>query len=181
MTDKDVSQIKINNRRIGIVGLESVIQTMAKDYAQKADEEVKAELIKRLSKKNYIPNRAVDKYGQAFVREFRKHLGQPFEEGETVSQTLEIKILGTGCARCDWIKKEVINALSEVNLAADVEHITDIREIAKYRVIGSPALVINGKTMSVGKVPSKEEIKKWLAPFLGQSLINKNEYQSKEN
>jgi len=161
MTSRKVTQIAVNNRKVGIVGLENTIDDMADDYARKPDAEIQIEMIRRLSRKNYIPDRAVDNYGRAFVREFRKHLGQAYDE-EAGSQSLEVKILGVGCTRCDWMKQEVINALAELNLAADVEHITDIKEITNYRVIGSPALVINGKTRCVGSVPSKEKIKRWL-------------------
>ncbi|NPV04137.1 MAG: thioredoxin family protein [Syntrophaceae bacterium] len=73
---------------------------------------------------------------------------------------MEIRILGPGCARCDLMTKEVIAALSEMGVAAGVEHVTDIREIVKYRVMGSPALVINGRVVSVGQVPDRGTIKK---------------------
>jgi small redox-active disulfide protein 2 len=161
MTVKDVIQIQVNKRKVGIIGLQTAIEEMAYEFGQKSDDEIKVELLKKLSKKNYIPDRVAEDYGKAFVREFRKHLGQPYSD-ETDSQMLEIKILGTGCARCDWMQQEVINALAELDLAADVEHITDIKEIVTYRVMGAPALVINGKTVCVGSVPSKDKIKKWI-------------------
>lgn len=161
MTSSGVTQITVNNRKVGIIGLESTIGDMAEDYAAKTDGEIQSEMVKRLSRKNYIPDRAADNYGKAFVREFRKHLGQAYEE-ETDAHSLEVKILGVGCARCDWMKQEVINALAELNLAADVEHITDIKEIVRYNIIGSPALIINGETRCVGSVPSKDQIKRWL-------------------
>ncbi|MBC2693760.1 MAG: thioredoxin family protein [Desulfobacteraceae bacterium] len=56
--------------------------------------------------------------------------------------------------------------LSEMNLLADMEHVTDVKEIGKYGVMGTPALVINGKVMSVGKVPAKEKIKEWLSELV---------------
>jgi hypothetical protein len=67
-----------------------------------------------------------------------------------------------GCARCDRMKQEVINALAELNIPADVEHVTEVREIAKCGIMGSPALIINGTARCVGSVPAKEEIKRWL-------------------
>jgi hypothetical protein len=161
MTSPEVTQITVNNRKVGIVGLESTIRDMADEYAEKSDREIQIEMIRRLSRKNYIPDRAADNYGRAFIREFRKHLGQDYEE-EAGTRPLEVKILGVGCARCDGMKKEVINVLAELNLAADLEHISDIKEIVKYRVIGSPALIINGKTRCVGNVPSREQVKRWL-------------------
>jgi len=52
--------------------------------------------------------------------------------------------------------------MSEINLIADIEHVRDIKEIGKYGVMGSPALLINGKVKSVGKVPPKNKLQEWL-------------------
>ncbi|MFC1814041.1 thioredoxin family protein, partial [Thermodesulfobacteriota bacterium] len=94
------------------------------------------------------------------VREFRKFLGQPVQE-ET-SGVLEIRILGPGCAQCDRLEQEVIAVLTEMKLAADMEHVREIKEIGKYGVMGMPALIINGKAVCIGKVPPKHKIKEWL-------------------
>ena len=75
---------------------------------------------------------------------------------------MEIRILGPGCPRCDEVFKRTINALAELNIAADLQKVTDLRKIAEYKVMVTPGLVINGKTKSSGRVPSKEEIKKWI-------------------
>jgi small redox-active disulfide protein 2 len=167
MTAKQVTQIRVHNRTIGIVGLDEVLQEMACDWADRSDEDAAGELLRRLSKTNYIPEQVADLYGKAFVREFRKYLGQPFEE-EAASEVLEIKILGVGCARCDWLRQAVIDAVQELRVAADVTHITDLREIARYPVLGSPALVMNGTPVCVGSVPSKEQIKQWIRKSTGE-------------
>ena len=75
---------------------------------------------------------------------------------------MEIRILGTGCPRCDEVEKRILNALTQLNVAADVQKVKDINEIAKYGSFGTPALVINGKVKSSGRIPSLEEIKTWL-------------------
>jgi len=75
---------------------------------------------------------------------------------------MEIRILGPGCPRCEETAKRTIDVLAEMNLAADVQKVTDIGEIAKYKVMATPGLVINGKVKSSGKIPSKDEIKKWI-------------------
>jgi small redox-active disulfide protein 2 len=59
-------------------------------------------------------------------------------------------------------KKNVENAVAEAGVDAEVEKITDIVEISKYGVFGTPAVVIDGEVKSVGKVPPTEEIKTWL-------------------
>ena len=75
---------------------------------------------------------------------------------------MEIRILGPGCPRCHEVEKRTINALAELNLGADVQKITDFKKIAEYRIIGTPALVINGKVKCSGRIPSQEEIKCWV-------------------
>jgi small redox-active disulfide protein 2 len=75
---------------------------------------------------------------------------------------LEIKILGTGCANCNKLEKEVFNALAELGIAADVEKVEDIKVIMAYKVMSLPALVINGTVKVTGRVTRGEEIKKYL-------------------
>ncbi|NLN87877.1 MAG: thioredoxin family protein [Syntrophomonadaceae bacterium] len=75
---------------------------------------------------------------------------------------MDIKILGTGCGRCEKLEKEVINALAEMDVAADVKKVKDIREIMSYKIMSTPALVVNGKVKVAGKVPKRQEIKKYI-------------------
>ncbi len=161
MTGSEVSQIKIGQHLFGFVGLKGVFEEMAGSYAQASDEAIAKEMIKRLSKKNYIPENVHNQYGRAFVREFRKFLGQPFEE-DAQSQGLDIKVLGGGCNICDSLENELMEILAELGLAADLEHIRDTEQIARYKVRGLPALIINGKVMSVGVAPPKPELKRWI-------------------
>lgn len=71
-----------------------------------------------------------------------------------------IKILGTGCSKCEKLEKETINALAELDLSADVQKVTKMNEIMDYDVMMTPALVINDKVKVAGKIPRMEEIKK---------------------
>ncbi len=75
---------------------------------------------------------------------------------------MEIRILGPGCPRCDEVQKRTINVLAELDIAADVQKITDLKKIVEYRIITTPGLVINGKVKCSGRIPSKEEIKEWI-------------------
>jgi len=76
---------------------------------------------------------------------------------------MEIKVLGPGCKNCQKTEKMVQEALSETGVKADLQHVTDMREIAGYGVFATPAVVIDGEVKLAGKVPSKEEIKKWIS------------------
>jgi len=75
---------------------------------------------------------------------------------------MEIFILGSGCPRCRELEQRVINALAELNVAANVEKVTDIRKIAAYGILATPGLVIDGQLKSTGRVPSADEIKAWI-------------------
>jgi small redox-active disulfide protein 2 len=75
---------------------------------------------------------------------------------------MEIKVLGPGCAKCQQTEKIVREAVAESGVQADIEKITNILDISKYGVFGTPAVVVDGQVKSVGKVPKKEEIKAWI-------------------
>ena len=72
---------------------------------------------------------------------------------------MEIKILGPGCPRCDEVEKRTINTLAELNIAADVQKIRDLKEISSFGVLATPGFVINGKVKVQGRIPSLSEIK----------------------
>jgi small redox-active disulfide protein 2 len=76
---------------------------------------------------------------------------------------VDIKVLGPGCAKCQQTEKVVKEALAESGVSATVEKVTDIRKIAEYGVFGTPAVVVDGDVKCVGKVPSKQDIKKWVS------------------
>jgi hypothetical protein len=160
MSEMDVTKIRVGGSSVGIVGLKHTIESMAGEYAEKSDHEMEKELIARLGKRNYIPDRAKDEYGKAFLREFKKFLGK--EVAEDGSEGLEIKVLGQGCVQCDKLEQELMAAMAETGVAADVDHVRDVKEIGKYGVLGMPALIINGKVKSVGKDPSRASLREWL-------------------
>ena len=160
MSDDDFLQINIAGRPIGIIGFKAVFEELAPTLAQSTDDVLAQELVTRLSRKNYFPEKVKAEYGKALVREFRRQLGQPIQEEKPAG--LVIKVLGQGCNNCRELTQRIMDVMTELNLAADLEHVTDIKEIARYRVMGSPALIINGKVMAVGSVPSKKQLIEWL-------------------
>lgn len=76
---------------------------------------------------------------------------------------MDIKVLGPGCPKCRQTEKVVKDAVSETGVSATVEKVTDILKIGEYGVFGTPAVVIDGEVKSVGKVPTKDEVKKWIS------------------
>lgn len=71
---------------------------------------------------------------------------------------MEIKILGTGCAKCQTLEAVAHEAADELGLAADFEKVTDPGEIASWGVMATPALVIDDEVVVSGRVPSKADI-----------------------
>jgi small redox-active disulfide protein 2 len=156
----DHALIAVGKHRIGIKGLNRAIENLARLVGESTDEEIGHELLKKISEKNYIPTPAEDDYKKAFVREFKKHLGIPVEESSESS--LQIKVFGPGCPNCERLTQRVYEVLSETGKEAEVEHVTDIKAIAAAGVLGTPALMINGKIKASGAVPTKEQVKQWV-------------------
>ena len=75
---------------------------------------------------------------------------------------MEIKVLGPGCPKCQTTEKNIKDAVIDAGIDAKVDKVTDLMEIAKYGVFGTPAVVVDGEVKSVGKIPGKEEIMSWL-------------------
>jgi len=75
---------------------------------------------------------------------------------------MQIQILGTGCAKCKELYKRVGELNGELNLGAEVKKVEDLRDILAAGVMNTPALVVNGKVKSSGKVPDKKAIKKYI-------------------
>lgn len=76
---------------------------------------------------------------------------------------LKIKILGSGCANCKKLEAVARDAASSSGVEADFEKVTDIKAILSYDILSTPALVINEKVMSRGRIPTKAEVERWLA------------------
>jgi len=75
---------------------------------------------------------------------------------------MEIKVLGTGCAKCKSLEKITRKAVDELNLDASVEKVEDIQKIMEYAVMRTPALVINEKVVISGQLPKITELKSLL-------------------
>lgn len=76
---------------------------------------------------------------------------------------MEIKVLGPGCARCRGTEQLVSSAVQEAGITASVEKVTDFREMMSLGVMATPAVVIDGRVMCTGRVPSKDEILHWIS------------------
>ena len=72
---------------------------------------------------------------------------------------MRIEIAGPGCPNCQTTERNVVNACAELDLAADISHVTNIAEILELGVMRTPAVVLDGKVVISGRVPSVPELK----------------------
>lgn len=82
--------------------------------------------------------------------------------GKAVDGICCIKVLGAGCKSCHDQYQNVINAVAEMNIATNVEYITDMEKVMAYGVMSMPAIVVNEKVVSMGKVLKTADIVKLL-------------------
>ena len=159
MEEKGYRLVLVGNTQVGLIGLEDIFADL-KNQRDKPESVLKEMLVEKVGKKNYIPDSIKEEYRKALFREFKKFLGEKVEDES--SGFLEIAILGPGCYSCNKLEQDVMAVLSETGIQASLNHIADPKLMAKYGIIITPALVVNGKVKSKGTLPSKSMIKKWL-------------------
>ena len=155
----EVVKIKVGEFAVGIAGLKAALKE-AVGASLPSDREVAEYLLEQLRTKNYIPPKAESEYAEAFLREFKKHTGEPFEVEKP--QGLEVKVLGPGCPNCDRLEQMVYQVMESEHIIGSVEHVRDLKDIASYGLVGVPALVINGEVKSVGRFPRENQLRQWL-------------------
>ena len=75
---------------------------------------------------------------------------------------MDIKILGSGCQKCQRLEQLTREVAGELGVDARFEHVRDIAKIMEYSVLSTPALVVEGEVKVAGRIPSREEIGRWL-------------------
>ena len=75
---------------------------------------------------------------------------------------MNIQVLGTGCPKCKTLEKAVRDIVAQNNIDATITKVDDIMEIMKFNIMTTPALVIDGKVVVKGRVPSLDELKQIL-------------------
>jgi small redox-active disulfide protein 2 len=87
------------------------------------------------------------------------------EKGKT--EGAGVKVLGSGCAKCNQLEAAAKEALEQLGMDTTIDHVTDFSQIAAYGVMTTPALVIDGKVVSYGKVLKTDEVVKILKKVRG--------------
>ena len=75
---------------------------------------------------------------------------------------MDVKILGTGCPKCNQLAKKVGEVAEKNGIAINMEKVTNIDDIMSYNIMMTPGLVVNGEVKSSGKIPKDEQILAWL-------------------
>jgi hypothetical protein len=151
--------IRIGKASIGLVGLDTALNTIARQQAEAQVEEQRAVdfLFQEISRQNYIPPGNKEKYKQALLAAYRKHC-----DIETEEEGLVIRIFGTGCVSCNSLQVLVIEILDKMKLAADIEQIHDPDEIGRAGVTMTPALMINDTVKIAGLLPTPAQVEQWI-------------------
>ena len=71
---------------------------------------------------------------------------------------MDIKILGTGCKKCQTLEAVTRSAVASLDLTADIDKVTDPGEIVSWGVLATPALVIDGEVVLAGRVPTERDV-----------------------
>lgn len=156
----EVTRIRVGDDVSGVAGLKDALAEVAGQFRGKPADQAGDALLEKLSKRNYIYPGKRELYRQAFIREYKIYIGEPVTE--TDGGGLNIKVFGPGCPRCKKMEEDVRTVLAECGVDADVEHVTDLRDIMRSGVMGTPALMINDKLMIAGSVPPKAKLKAWI-------------------
>ncbi len=83
---------------------------------------------------------------------------ETMQQAEKEKHLLGVKILGGGCTKCNQLEEATIIALIELGMDSTIDHVRDFEKIAAYGVMTTPALVVDGKVVSYGKVLKKDEV-----------------------
>jgi small redox-active disulfide protein 2 len=73
-----------------------------------------------------------------------------------------IEVLGPGCQKCQYVERVVREVVDGAGIPAEIRHVTDYVEIASRGVLSTPGLVIDGRVVIAGRVPTREQVAAWL-------------------
>jgi len=76
----------------------------------------------------------------------------------------EIEVLGSGCPKCQYLERVVREVVASAGIEAVVRHVADDREIVARGVLATPGLAIDGRVVSAGRIPTRDQIAAWLVP-----------------
>ncbi|MFZ5517462.1 MAG: thioredoxin family protein [Candidatus Zhuqueibacterota bacterium] len=154
---EDIAKLIVGNVHIGIAGLNKIIEEVK---AMRLSDEAKLQslLLEKVKVHNYVPPSKENEYAAALLKFYQKSIGIQVETAG--ADGCVFYILGPGCPACDQLERDTKSILAELNVAAQVEHIRDVNEIASFGFIRTPALVLNEKVILSGRTIPINQLKK---------------------
>jgi hypothetical protein len=150
-----VRLIYVDGTARGLVGLDEIYGEVGRHASTGADQLAES-LVEAAARRNYIPDPVRAKYAAALLLDYRLWRGDiSTDEARRAAGVVEVRVLGSGCPRCDLLEALTLEILAEIDEQADVLHIRDQKEIASYGLVALPALVINGRLVVGGHVPGR--------------------------
>ncbi|MBN1349313.1 thioredoxin family protein [candidate division KSB1 bacterium] len=162
---QEIVKIIIGNQRIGIAGLKEIFDAI-KSMQLHGDASIRAILLEKVKRSNYVSPSMEKEYADALLKFYKKSIGIQVEDD--VPAGITFYILGPGCPACDQIARDILSILVELNMAANVEHIRDINEIANFGMIRTPAVVMNKKIILSGRTIPRLQLKELLLKEIKQ-------------
>ena len=149
--------LRIGKIAVGLVGLDVALNRVISDSSLN-EEQAAEKVYDEIARQNYVPDTATESYRETILKEIIR-----LRKGESGhSDELVIRILGPGCVSCNNLQKIVFEVMAGMGVAADIFQIHDLDEIGRYGVIQTPALLINNKVKSAGRLPTPAQIEEWL-------------------
>ncbi len=157
-------QVSIGGNTIGIMGLDGIFEEVGAANL-KNDTAVKQLILDKVKARNYVPPQLEDLYREDLFEEYQVFTGK--QKSRTRKPGVpEIRVYGPGCPRCEQLDRLVMEVIARKGLQVDYQYSKDIQEMMKRGVMGTPALVINGKIVTVGRVPGSREVEEFLAAIM---------------
>ncbi len=154
------SSILVRGKRIGIIGLEAAIANLLASNKDLDSRKAAERIFEAIRGKNYIPTGLEDEYLSGLEAVWCKVTGKG--DKQDIDGFLDIKILGPGCVSCNRLEEMVRDILDKWGFEADITHIHELDEIWRHGVTKTPALIINDKVMSQGRLPTLAQVESWI-------------------
>ncbi len=151
-----VSRVTIGGNTVGIIGLEEIFQQAKAAGLQDAGQ-LKDFILGKVKVNNYIPSRLEPTYREDLFEEFLVFTGE-LPSRSRANQAMEVRLYGASCSRCEHLDTMVKQILSRRGLKVDYQYITDISEMSRAGIMGSPALAVGGKVVLSGQVPTEKHL-----------------------
>ena len=159
MVKDDIRQITIDGHRVSLFGLQEIFSQI-KEMGIRNETEVKEQILKEVGKRNYMAPSYKEEYADALYEAFQLFSGEISERKNTGQLT--IRVLGPGCYNCERLFELTLQVLSEMGVSADLEKLTDPGIQRQFGITATPALIVDNQVKVVGRLPTKEEIKRWI-------------------